>query len=163
MIFYMRFYQMNLKKQIGKIISDACVYFTAAEFAVLLIATGFAELDPAAGGGAAKFLSLGSAALILLACLIMSALNLVFRLDLSGSVRLLLHFIGSLIAFGVVFIIIPGAWNDFAAIFVRLGAFVVVYAVIAAIAVIVKSVKNNRRADELEYESQFGEFFSNRK
>ena len=57
---------MNLKKQIGKIISDACVYFTAAEFAVLFIAAGFAELDPSSGGGAGECLSLGSAALILL-------------------------------------------------------------------------------------------------
>ena len=154
---------MNLKKQIGKIISDACVYFTAAEFAVLVIAAGFAELDPASGGGAGKFLSLGSAALILLACLIMSALNLVFRLELSGSIKVMLHFIGSLIAFGVVFIIIPGAWTDFGAIFVRLGVFIVVYAVIAAIAVIVNSVKKNRKADELEYESQFGEFFRGKK
>lgn len=154
---------MNIKKQIKKIISDACVYFTAAEFVILLAATGFSEMNPASGGGIAMFLSLGSAALIFLACLIMSALNLVFRLDLSTATKLMIHFIGSLIAFGVVFIIIPGVWNDFGAIFVRLGIFAVIYAVIAGIVGIVASVKNNRKADDLEYESQFGEFFTGKK
>mgnify|MGYP000885552112 CR=1 FL=1 len=89
----------------------------------------------------------------------MSVLNLTFKLDLSFSLRLLIHFIGSLFAYGIVFIIIPGAWNDFSSIFVRLGVFAVIYFVIAFIAVIVRSVRNNRRAEELEYESQFGEFF----
>ena len=154
---------MNIKKQIKKIISDACVYFTAAEFVILLVATGFSEMNPESGGGIAMFLSLGSAALIFLACLIMSALNLVFRLDLSTATKVMIHFIGSLIAFGVVFIIIPGVWNDFGAIFVRLGIFAVIYAVIAGIAGIVASVKNNKKADELEYESQFGEFFTTKK
>lgn len=154
---------MNIKKQIKKIISDACVYFTTAEFVILLVATGFSEMNPSSGGGIAMFLSLGSAALIFLACLIMSALNLVFRLDLSTATKVMIHFIGSLIAFGVVFIIIPGVWNDFGAIFVRLGIFAVIYAVIAGIAGIVASVKNNKKADELEYESQFGEFFTRKK
>ena len=154
---------MNVKKQLKKILSDACVYFTVAEFVLLLIATGYSEINPSSGGGVAMFLSLGSSALIFLACLIMSALNLVFRLDLSTATKVMIHFIGSLIAYGVVFIIIPGAYNDFGAIFVRLGVFVVVYAVIAGIAGIIASVKNNKKADELEYESQFGEFFTKKK
>ena len=154
---------MNAMKQIKKILSDACVYFTAAEFLILLIATGFSEIDPTSGGGVGKFLSLGSAALIFAACLIMSALNLVFRLDFSTAVKVLIHFIGSLIAYSVVFIVIPGVWNNFGAIFVRLGVFAVIYAVIAGIAGIVASVKKNRKADDLEYESQFGEFFTTKK
>ena len=109
------------------------------------------------------FLSLGSSALIFAAWLIMSALNLVFRLEFSTAIKVLIHFIGSLIAYTVVFIIIPGVWNDFGAIFIRLGGFAVIYAVIASVAGIVNSVKINRRADELEYESQFGEFFTGKK
>lgn len=151
---------MNVKKQIKKILSDACVYFTIAEFVLLLIATGFSEIDPEAGGGIAMFLSLGSATLIFSACLIMSLLNLVFRLDLSTALRVMIHFIGSLAAYSVVFIIIPKAYNDFGAIFVRLGVFVVIYAIIAAVAGIVASINNNKKADELEYQSQFGEFFT---
>ena len=150
---------MNLFRRIRKIISDACVYFTVAEFFVLLVATGFSELDPEAGGGVGKFLSLGAAALIFLGCLILSLLNLVFRLDLSSSLRVLIHFIGTSIAYSLVFIVIPGAYNDFGAIFVRLGVFVVIYAIGLLIGIIVTSAKRNRRADTIEYESQFGEFF----
>lgn len=154
---------MKIYKTLKKIISDACVYYTAAEFAVLLIATGFSETSPEAGGGVGMFLSLGASALIFLACLIMSALNLVFRLDLSLALRILIHFIGSLAAYAVVFIIIPGVWNDFTAIFVRLSVFAVLYVIIALIALLVRSIIINRRADELEYESQFSEFNSRKK
>ena len=72
---------MNLRKRIWKIISDACVYFTVAEFFVLFVATGFSELDPEAGGGVGKYLSLGAAALLFLGCFLLSLLNLTFRLD----------------------------------------------------------------------------------
>ncbi|MCI8388453.1 MAG: DUF3021 family protein [Clostridiales bacterium] len=154
---------MNIYKHIKKILSDACIYFTAAEFVLLLIATGFSEMSPEAGGEAAMFLSIGSTALIFVACLIMSSLNLIFKAELSSSLRLLIHFIGSLIAYSVVFIIIPGAWRDFTAIFVRLGVFVILYLIIALVAMIIKSIKAGRRADKLEYESQFGEFFSHKK
>lgn len=154
---------MKIYKTLKKIISDACVYYTAAEFAVLLIAAGFSEMSPEAGGGVGMFLSLGASALIFLACLIMSALNLVFRLDLSLALRILIHFIGSLAAYAVVFIIIPGVWNDFTAIFVRLSVFAVLYVIIALIALLVRSVIINRRADELEYESQFSEFNTRKK
>lgn len=154
---------MKIYKTLKKIISDACVYYTAAEFAVLLIAAGFSEMSPEAGGGVGMFLSLGASALIFLACLIMSALNLVFRLDLSLALRILIHFIGSLAAYAVVFIIIPGVWNDFTAIFVRLSVFAVLYVIIALIALLVRSIIINRRADELEYESQFSEFNSRKK
>lgn len=154
---------MKIYKTLKKIISDACVYYTAAEFAVLLIAAGFSEMSPEAGGGVGMFLSLGASALIFLACLIMSALNLVFRLDLSLALRILIHFIGSLAAYAVVFIIIPGVWNDFTAIFVRLSVFAVLYVIIALIALLVRSIIINRRADELEYESQFSEFNTRKK
>jgi hypothetical protein len=151
---------MNILKKFNKILRDACVYFTASEFFLLLVATGYSEISPESGGGIGFFLSLGSSALIFLACLIMSALNLTFKLDLSMALRLLIHFIGSLIAFGVVFILIPGIWNDFTAIFVRLGVFAVIYLVIAFVVMIVRSIQKNRKTDELEYESQFSEFFN---
>lgn len=150
---------MNLRKRIWKIISDACVYFTVAEFFVLFVATGFSELDPEAGGGVGKYLSLGAAALLFLGCFLLSLLNLTFKLDLSSSLRVLIHFIGTTVAYSLVFIVIPGVYNDFGAIFVRLGVFVIIYAVGLLIGVIVTSSKRNHRADSIEYESQFGEFF----
>lgn len=151
---------MNIFKKLKKILSDACVYFTAAEFLLLFAASSYSKISPESGGGVGMFLSLGSSALILLACIIMSSLNLTFKLDLSAALRLLIHFLGSLAAFGLVFVIIPGVWNDLTAIFVRLGIFAVLYLVIAFIVIIIRSIGLNRRTEELEYESQFGEFYS---
>ncbi|MBQ8509042.1 MAG: DUF3021 family protein [Clostridia bacterium] len=150
---------MDKLKKLKKILSDACVYFTAAEFLVLFIATGYSEISPETGGTAGKFLSLQSAALILLACVLMSALNIIFRMDLSTMLKVLFHFIGSMLAYSLVFIVIPGAWTDFGAIFVRLGVFVVLYLVIAFVVLVINSILNNKRTEDLEYESQFSEFF----
>ena len=147
-------FEMKFMKEIKKILSDACVYFTASEFVLLAVAA------PENGGTVGRFLSLGAAGMIFAACLMMSALNLVFRLELSGALKVLIHFTGSLIAFSLVFIVIPKAYADFGAIFVRLGIFAVLYAVIAVIVLIVRGIAANRRSDDLEYESQFGEFFS---
>ena len=154
--------EMRSIKELKKIISDACVYFTVSEFVLLAIAAAFGQTSPENGGAVGRFLSLGAAGMIFAACLMMSALNLVHRLGLSGALRVLIHFTGSLIAFSLVFIIIPRAYTDFGAIFVRLGIFAVLYAVIAVIVMIVRGIAANRRSDDLEYESQFGEFFSGR-
>lgn len=155
-------FEMKFMKEIKKILSDACVYFTASEFVLLAVAAAFGQTSPEKGGTVGRFLSLGAAGMIFAACLMMSALNLVFRLGLSGTLKVLIHFTGSLIAFSLVFIVIPKAYADFGAIFVRLGIFAVLYAVIAVIVLIVRGIAANRRSDDLEYESQFGEFFSSR-
>ena len=138
-------FEMKFMKEIKKILSDACVYFTASEFVLLAVAAAFGQTSPEKGGTVGRFLSLGAAGMIFAACLMM-----------------LIHFTGSLIAFSLVFIVIPKAYSDFGAIFVRLGIFAVLYAVIAVIVLIVRGIAANRRSDDLEYESQFGEFFSSR-
>ena len=131
-------FEMKFMKEIKKILSDACVYFTASEFVLLAVAAAFGQTSPENGGTVGRFLSLGAA------------------------LKVLIHFTGSLIAFSLVFIVIPKAYSDFGAIFVRLGIFAVLYAVIAVIVLIVRGIAANRRSDDLEYESQFGEFFSSR-
>ena len=148
---------MQLMKTFKQVLYNACLYFTAAEFLLLFIATGYKEMNPTAGGTAGMFLSLGSTALIFLACLIMSGLNLIFRLDYSISVRVLLHFIGSLIAYVIVFVLIPGAF-DVAQIIVRVLVFAVIYLIIAFIALIISSLLKNKTTEKFEYESQFNDF-----
>ncbi len=155
---------MSLSRKIFKIISDACVYFTAVQFLLLLAATGYGEMAPAEGGGVGKYLSLSSAALIFLACLIVSAMNPILRLDgYSLSVRLVLHFLGTFAAYAILFIVIPGAWTQLPVLLVRLGVFVILYLVIAFVVLIIRSIKKNRNTEELEYEAQFGEFFGKKK
>ncbi len=136
-------------------LSNACIYFTAAQFLLLMLASAFSSIDPQSGGTVGMYLKLSSAALIFAACLIMAALNFVFELDYSLSVRLLFHFLGSLAAYTVVFIIIPGAWQDFAAILVRLAVFAGLYLLIALLVLLVDSILKNRRTDSFEYDEQF--------
>lgn len=154
---------MKILKEIKKIISNACVYFTAAEFFILIIASAYSGSAPEKGGAVGQFLSLGAAALIFAACAMFSVLNLVFRLELSTPVKVFLHFAGSLLAFSLVFVFIPKAYTDFGAMFVRLGIFAIIYAVVAAVVFLVRSARSKKRSDELEYESQFGDFMSERR
>ena len=149
---------MSIAKTLRQVLYSACLYFTAAEFVLLTIAAIYQQTNPEAGGTAGMFLSLGSSALIFLACLLMSALNLVFRLDYSISVRMLIHFFGSLVAYAIVFIIIPGVLTDVAQVIVRIIIFAAVYLIIAFIALIIASLRKNKRTESFEYESQFDGF-----
>ena len=148
---------MTIMKTLKQVLYSACLYYTIVEFFLLFVATGFKEMNAEAGGGVGLFLSLGSSALIFLACLIMSGLNLIFRLDYSMSVRVLLHFIGSLIAFTIVFILIPGAF-DVAQIMVRMLVFAAVYLIIAFVALFINGMLSNKKTEKFEYESQFTDF-----
>lgn len=142
---------MKILTIIRKTVASACVYFTAAEFIILAVAEMFSLTSPAEGGSVRMFLSLGSTALIFLACLLFSLLNLVWRLDLSLTVRTVLHFTGSLLIWALVFIIIPGVYTDTAQIIARTIVFALLYAVIGAAALIVHVIKRNRASDASEY------------
>jgi len=144
---------MNRLKTVKKIIYSACVYFTVAVFVILGIAT-FAKL-----AGSASFLSLGSMALLFVACLIMSALNLVWKLDYSITVRTLLHFLGSFFTYAIAFIVIPKAYTNAGQVAVRSIVFIVLYLVIAFTVMLISSIRRNRRSDNMEYQSQFDNFF----
>ncbi len=146
---------MNIFKTVKQIIYSTCLYFTAAEFIILIAADVIRQADAQVGGEVSSFLSLGSAGLILLACFLLSALNLIWKLDYSTAVKLLLHFIGALAVFAVIFVIIPGVYTDMAQLIVRVLFFAVIYFIVAFIALIVGSIRKNRRTEELDYESQF--------
>lgn len=149
---------MSFAKFLKKTIYSACLYFTAAEFFILLMATAFSDMEPQNGGTAGMFLGLGSAALIFAACFIMALLNAVWRLEYSTPIKILIHFIGTLIAYSLLFIIIPGVGTNVAQVIARLVVLLVLYFIVAFIILIVNSVKKNRRTEQLEYESQFGDF-----
>ncbi len=149
---------MNLIKKAKPIIYSACLYFTIAEFIILAVASMFSLTAPEEGAVAGMFLNLGSTALVFLACLIMSALNLVWKLDYSLTVRLVIHFVGALAAWSVIFIIIPKVYDNISQIIVRSAIFAVLYLIIALIVLVIRSVIKNKRTEDLEYESKFGGF-----
>ena len=85
----------------------------------------------------------------------MSLLNLVWHLDYSVTLKVLIHFIGALVAYALVFVVIPGIYSDMAQVVVRLLLFALLYVIIAFIALIVGSIRKNRRTEGLDYDSQF--------
>ncbi len=142
-------------KEFKKVIYNACLYFTAAEFFILLVSTAFREISPEQGGTVGMFLSLGSSALLLLACLIMSALNLIWKLKYKAAVKILLHFLGTLVAYSFIFIVIPGAYTNTAQIFARLLVFAAIYLAIAFIVLVITSIKKIRKSEKSDYKPQF--------
>ncbi len=152
---------MSIMKKIKQVILNACLYFTASEFLILIIANAFNQLAPSEGGTVGKFLSLGAAALVFFACIAVSALNLVLRSDYSLSVRLVIHFLGCLAVWTLVTVIIPGAYTNTVQVAVRLLLFAVMYLVIAFAVLIINSIVRNRSSEEKEYESKFGNSYRN--
>ena len=102
-----------------------------------------------------NFLNLSSSAVLLLFAFVMSALNLIWKAELSGAVKVLIHFIGSFATYAVLFIIIPGVYGNMAQIVVRGGLFAAAYFIVAFAVLIVSTVKRNRKADREEYENKF--------
>lgn len=150
--------KMKFIKKAKEAIYSACLYFTAAEFLILSVASVLGMTAPEKGAAAGMFINLGSTALVFAACLVLALLNNVWKLDYSLTVRFVLHFIGALAAWAVIFIIIPGVYGDVAQIIVRSAIFAVLYLIAAVIALLIRSIIRNKRTEDLEYESKFGDF-----
>ncbi len=148
---------MKLFSTIKSSLCSACVYFTVAEFLILTVAEALSLTASASGSPVQLFLSLESTVLVFAACLFISLLNLVWRIDLSLTLRTLFHFIGSLAVWSVVFIVIPKVYDDVAQIIVRCGVFAVLYAVVGLIALAIHAQKVRRASEKTDYEPSFGD------
>lgn len=100
-------------------------------------------------------IGVGTTPIIFLFCFIMALLNLCWKLKYSITIKLLLHFLASLAAYTVVFVFMLGNSPSVENIFVRVLLFTVVYFVVAFIALIVTSIRKNRKSEKAEYTSQF--------
>lgn len=146
---------MNLISNLKKIIYNACLFFTASEFLILIAATAIMVSDPESGAGVKQVLNLPSAAILLLVSFIMSALNPIFKLDCSQIIKLVLHFIGSAVAFAVLLLVAPEVYGDVARVITLFAVFAVIYFIIAFIVLIIGAIRTNIHADRLEYENKF--------
>ncbi len=144
----------NIFKELKNIIYNTCLYFTGLTFLLLIAFTLMAEGDSIAS---AKDYLIGmtTSSHILLFCFIMSLLNLCFKIKYSMTIKVLLHFLLSLAAYAIVFVFMLGSNQTVENISVRLLLFTVVYFVIAFIALIVTSIRKNRKNANDEYTSQF--------
>ena len=164
---------MNILKKIKQTVYSACLYFTVIEFTVIILGTiingiyndasanGTLVSDSVVSGGGqlSGFLSLGSAAAIFFACLVIASLKLVWALDYSRSVKIIIHYLCSLVALIPVFLIAVGT-SDFARLLTCVLIFTVIYAICVFISTLISNIRRAKRTEELEYESQFGDFSS---
>ncbi len=145
-------------KEIGKIIYNACLYFTVAAFILMISAVTMGDVGTTTTTGqnvtSYQYL-IGTMSLLFLGCFAMSVLNLIWKLRYSVTVKLLLHFLCALAAYIVIFVWLHGRYSTMEQILVRVLLFVVVYFVIAFAALIIGSIRKNRKAEKLEYDSQF--------
>lgn len=146
---------MKFFKNLKQIVYSACLYFTAAEFAILIFANAMGLTSSQGGKELVNFLNLSSSAVILLFAFLMSALNLIWKTKLAGAVKVMIHFIGSFATYFVLFIVIPGVYGNMAQIVVRSGLFAAAYFIIAFIVLIASTVKRNMQADRDGYENKF--------
>ena len=146
---------MKIFNTVKKVIYSACLYFTAATFIIVALVSSVDVSGTANGSTASLFLTLGGAAMIFAACLAMSLLNLVWHLRFPTPVNAAIHFVGALTVWAVMFVVIPGVYSDSSMVIVRMGIFVVLYAVIGLIALVVNLIKKIRLNNASEYEEQF--------
>ncbi len=146
-------------KEMGKIIYNSCLYFTVAAFVLLIAAVTTGDVGTVTSHGqnvtSYQYL-IGTTSLLFLGCFTMSVLNLIWKLRYSMTVKLLLHFLCALAAYIIIFVWLHGRYSTMEQILVRVLLFVVVYFVIAFAALIIGSIRKNRKAEKLEYDSQFG-------
>ena len=143
-----RFYRMNIKQTIRKILTDACVLFSfITAIYALIIALVYVNQEQV-------LMEAGRVVLFFVFSLLVSAANVIYRqTSMSGSVRFLLHFLISTLAFYLCFLLplsMPGS-----RVLVGLILFILCYfLVMGTIALFTSRFRKNRDAHE-EYQSQY--------
>ena len=142
-------------KLIGKTLSRSCVYFTVAEFAVLVCANIMMQTNAQSDyiGG---FLGIEGAFLMYVASLLAACLNLVLNLQAMPPVlRRVVHFVLFFAGMYIVFAVIPG--NTGARFtFVFSALFVPAYLILTLISFAVKRLLRKEDGSE-NYEPVYGE------
>ncbi len=143
-----RFNRMNIKQTIRKILTDACVLFSIITAAyALIVALVYVNQEQV-------LMEAGRVVLFFVFSLLVSAANIIYRQkNMSGAVRLLLHFLICTLAFYLCFLLplsMPGS-----SVLVGIIFFVLVYfLVMGTISLFASRFRKNRDANE-EYQSQY--------
>lgn len=147
---------MKILTAIKKIISSACVYFTVTEFALLIIINLMAEKWDM-GKNFTPFFTIGSAFILLVFFTAIAASNLIFKTKLPTPIAYLIHFLIVTVVYIVLFVLIPGVWQDGHAFAMRLCVFVPVYIIVALVSFIIKLIFNRSTVRDEEYVEQFSD------
>ena len=141
---------MNLLARLGKILSRACAYYTAAT--LLLYTVGNIGVE----AGTQRFLSLKMMYLLFVFCVLFESVNhTVLHTRLPYILKLLIHYGACTLIFTVVIIVWGGTASTAGSIFVILVAYTLVYAACAIVFALINHFRGARKNSTEPYENQF--------
>ena len=137
-----------LYKIFRSIVYPACFYFTICTFITSIIAT--------LGNEKAMAANLSFVVMLFIFSLFMAAINKIFGTKLNAVLKIVIHFIGTLISFTLVFVVFSGYYKNGQSTFFIIISMVFVYAVVLSIIMFIKSLFNKKKNKKADYKNQFG-------
>lgn len=142
---------MKYLKIIGSNLKNACVYFAVTQ----LFITAFFQLS-AGSGSKGQFLLFDIELILFGFSVVMAAAQNVFKIKkLSLVVKLLIHFLLTMVALFGLFATVTGQITNVRSIVFLMSAAAVVYAIFAAVVVIVHLARKKKEEQNKEYTPMF--------
>lgn len=139
---------MKIKKIISSLIYPACLFFTL----LTLISQAIVTLS----GFTTLILSFKTLIAFFAFSLLLSALNRIFYVKSMGlGLKIFLHYIGFLISFLVIFLIIISGRSNTAGALITCLILSIIYFIIAGIAVIIRHLLKKTEKENKKYENVF--------
>lgn len=135
-------------KLLQSIIYPACFYFTVCIFVTSIIAF--------AGNEKAMAANLSFMVMLFIFSLFMAIINKILLTKLNSVLKILLHFLGTLLSFYLVFIVFSGYYKSGQKSFFIIICMILAYAVVLAVIMLIKHQINKKSNDKTKYEKQFG-------
>ena len=142
---------MKFLQWAGKRLVRACIYFTAAQ----LFITAMFQLS-AKDGSQGHFLMFDIEIVLLGFSIVMAlAQDILTVRRLSLPIRVLLHFLSTMLALFLLFRIVTGQITNVTRLVYLLAGAAFIYAVAAAVILIVRAVRGGHKTDSKEYTPKF--------
>ncbi len=138
----------NFPTKLYELIKSGCLIFTVIVFAFYILGNAVSS--------AVQVLTLTNLFLLFLFSIWFALSNTLLKTKkLNVILRVVLHFISTIIGFFVIFIYLPGNLENKARAFVLTLAFAAVYIVVAAIGLIIRKAIIKNKNNEEEYQSVY--------
>lgn len=139
---------MKFLPKIKAVLQNACVIFAVVTFVICALGALFSD-----GKLATTFPALSG---FFLFSLILSLLNEILKIKkIHIALRIALHFIGTMICFYAVFIIV-GAFSDkVSGKLIIMAVAALIYAIVALVVLLIAQARKNKKRDSEKYEAQF--------
>lgn len=133
-------------KKLSDVFKSGCVIFTFVVFAFYLLGNAISS--------AVQVLTLTNLFLLLLFSVWFAASNnLLKNKKLNTIIKIVFHFISTMVGFFVIFVYLPGNLDNKSRAFILTLVFAAAYIIVAALILIIKGALNKKRNDDKDYDS----------